>query len=77
MLDNQTNKVMKIECIKGFLADGGSMPIMQGEVFKLNPSSDLDEMIFIAMEGASLSPGMEIVFTPEQLMNNFMLVVGK
>jgi hypothetical protein len=68
---------MKIECIKGFLIDGGAMVIMQGEVFKLNPSSDLDEMLFTAMEGACLSPGMNMEFTPEQLCNNFMLVVGK
>lgn len=68
--------MLKIECIKGFCLDGGSFPIMQGEVFKLSECSDLDEMIFISLEGASFNPNMEIEFTYEQLANNFKLVVG-
>jgi hypothetical protein len=37
----------------------------------------IDEMIFVALEGASLNPGMEMEFTEDQLCNNFMLVVGR
>ena len=69
--------MLKIECIKGFCLDGGSLPIMQGEVFELSKNSDECEMLFEAMEGASLNPGMEIEFTNEQLENNFKLVVGR
>lgn len=67
---------MKIKCIKGFIIDGGSFPIMRGEVFELAPYTDLDEMSFIAQQGASLCPGMGIDFTSEQLCNNFELIVG-
>ena len=69
--------MLKIECIKGFRIDSGSLPIIQGEVFELSKNSDIDEMIFIALEGASFSPGMEIEFTEDQLVNNFKLVVGR
>ena len=68
--------MLKIECIKGFRIDGGSFPIMKGEIFKLSENSDIDEMIFIGFEGASFNPGMEIEFTEDQLCNNFQLVVG-
>ena len=64
---------MIIECIKGFQLDGGSLPIMQGEGFKL---TDRDEMIFESVDGASMNPGMEFQFTNELLTNNFKLVVG-
>jgi len=64
---------MIIECIKGIQLDGGSLPIMQGESFKL---TDRDEMIFESIDGASMNPGMEFQFANEQLANNFMLVVG-
>jgi len=69
--------MLKIECIKGFTIDGGSFPIMQGEAFQLSKDSDFCEMIFVALEGASISPGMEIEFTEDQLCNNFKLVVGR
>jgi hypothetical protein len=69
--------MLKIECIKGFRIDGGSFPIMQGEVFELSKDSDINEMIFVALEGASLNPGMEMEFEEDQLCNNFMLVVGR
>ena len=69
--------MLKIECIKGFRIDGGSFPIMKGEVFRLSKNSDEDEMIFIALEGASFNPGMEIEFTNDQLCNNFQLIVGR
>ena len=62
-----------IECIKGFQLDGGSLPIMQGEGFKL---TDRDEMIFESVDGASMNPGMEFQFTNELLVNNFKLIVG-
>ena len=68
--------MLKIECIKGFRLDGGSFPIMQGEVFELSKDSDVDEMIFVAVEGASFCPGMEIEFTEDLLCNNFKLIVG-
>ena len=68
--------MLKIQCTKGFRIDGGSFPIMQGEIFKLSKNSDYDEMIFIAVEGASFFPGMEIEFTEDQLLNNFKLIVG-
>ena len=64
---------MMIECIKGFQLDGGSLPIMQGEGFKL---TDRDEMIFESVDGASMNPGMEFQFTNEILANNFKLIVG-
>ena len=64
---------MIIECIKGFQLDGGSLPIMKGEAFKL---TDRDEMIFESVDGASMNPGMEFQFTDELLANNFKLVVG-
>ena len=64
---------MLIECIKGIQLDGGSLPIMQGEAFKL---TDRDEMIFESVDGASMNPGMEFQFTNEQLANNFKLIVG-
>ena len=64
---------MIIECIKGFQLDGGSLPIMQGEAFKL---TDRDEMIFESVNGASMNPGMEFQFTNELLANNFELIVG-
>ena len=64
---------MMIECIKGFQLDGGSLPIMQGEGFKL---TDRDEMIFESVDGASMNPGMEFQFTNEMLVNNFKLIVG-
>ena len=64
---------MLIKCIKGIQLDGGSLPIMQGEVFKL---TDRDEMIFEAVDGASMNPGMEFQFTNEMLVNNFKLIVG-
>ena len=71
--------MLKIECIKGFKLEGygGSFPIMQGEVFELSKDSDYDGMIFVALEGASLCPGMVVEFTEDQLCNNFMLVVGR
>ncbi len=69
--------MLKIECIKGFRIDGGSFPIMKGEVFELSKDSDVDEMIFIALERASLNPGMLFEFTEDQLCNNFQLVVGR
>ena len=64
---------MLIKCIKGIQLDGGLLPIMQGEVFEL---TDRDEMIFEAVEGASMNPGMEFQFTNEMLVNNFKLIVG-
>ncbi len=64
---------MIIKCIKGFQLDGGSLPIMQGELFKL---TDRDEMIFESVDGASMDPGMEFQFTNELLANNFKLIVG-
>ena len=64
---------MMIECIKGFQLDGGSLPIMQGEGFKL---TDRDEIIFESVDGASMNPGMEFQFTNEMLVNNFKLIVG-
>ena len=64
---------MIIECIKGFQLDGGSLPIMQGEGFKL---TDRDEMIFESVDGASMNPGMEFQFTNELLADNFKLIVG-
>lgn len=64
---------MIIECIKGIQLDGGSLPIMQGEAFKL---TDRDDMIFESVDGASMNPGMEFQFTNEQLANNFKLIVG-
>jgi hypothetical protein len=64
---------MIIGCIKGFLLDGGSLPIMQGEEFKL---IDRDEMIFESVDGVSMNPGMEFQFTNELLANNFRLLVG-
>ena len=64
---------MIIECIKGIQLDGGSLPIMQGEAFKL---TDRDEMIFESVDGASMNPGMEFQFTDELLVNNFKLIVG-
>jgi len=64
---------MLIECIKGIQLDGGSLPIMQGEAFKL---TDRDEMIFESVDGASMNPGMEFQFTDKLLANNFKLIVG-
>jgi hypothetical protein len=64
---------MIIECIKGIQLDGGSLPIMQGEAFKL---TDRDEMIFESVDGASMNPGMEFQFTNEQLANNFEFIVA-
>ena len=65
---------MIIECIKGFsLQFAGSLPIMQGEAFKL---TDRDEMIFESVVGESMNPGLEFKFTDELLANNFKLVVG-
>jgi hypothetical protein len=64
---------MTIECIKGIRLDGGSLPIIKGEAFKL---TDRDEMIFESIDGASMNPGMEFQFTNEQLCNYFKLVVG-
>jgi hypothetical protein len=69
--------MLTIECIKGFRLDGGSLPIMKGEIFKLSEDSGIGEMVFEAMEGASLNPGMEIEFTNDQLCNNFQLIVGR
>ena len=57
--------MLKIECIKGFRLDGGSLPIMRGEVFQLSEDSGIGEIVFEAMEGASLNPGMEIEFTED------------
>ena len=65
-----------IECIKGFRLDGGSLPIMKGERFKLSEESGIGEMIFEA-SATSLNPGMEIEFTNDQLCNNFQLIVGR
>tara|TARA_B110000977_G_scaffold114599_1_gene148209 strand:+ start:199 stop:393 length:195 start_codon:yes stop_codon:yes gene_type:complete len=64
---------MTIECIKGIRLDGGSLPIIKGEAFKL---TDRDEMIFESIDGASMNPGMEFQFTNEHLCNYFKLVVG-
>ena len=64
---------MLIKCIKGIQLDGGLLPIMQGEVFEL---TDRDKMIFEAVEGASMNPGMEFQFTNKMLVNNFKLIVG-
>lgn len=60
--------IKRIECIKGFCIDGGSFPIMQGEVFEL---SDDDDMVFESVENGSMNPGMEIQFSEDQLCNNF------
>ena len=66
---------MKIECIKGLLFDCNSILIMQGEVFKLSMNSDCDEiMLFEAVEGGSLNPGMELEFTNEELCENFKFI---
>jgi hypothetical protein len=62
--------VMKIECIKGFQIDGGSMGIMQGEVFQL---VDADSNTFEGVVGMSRQPGMEIDFYEEQLINYFKI----
>ena len=70
---------MIIECIKGaadfhtHTLDGGFLPIMQGERFKL---IDRNKMIFESVDGASMNPGMEFQFTDELLANNFKLIVG-
>jgi hypothetical protein len=68
---------MTIECIKGFFLDDGALPIMQGERFRLQESSDWDEMVFVALEEASLHPGMEIEFLPNQLVDNFKILPTK
>jgi hypothetical protein len=65
---------MYIECIKGFRLDGGSIAIMQGEVFKL---VDRDDNTFVGVEGASRCPGMEIDFEEDQLANNFKLTLTR
>ena len=64
--------MMTIECTKGIdLGDG--LNIMKGEVFKL---TNRDEMIFEAVEGASMNPGMEMQFTSEILVDYFKLILG-
>ena len=68
--------MLTIECIKGFRLDGGSLPIMRGEIFKLSEESGIGEMVFEA-SATSLNPGMEIEFTEDQLCNNFQLIVGR
>ena len=65
---------MYIECIKGFRLDGGSIAIMQGEVFKL---INADDNTFVGVEGASRGPGMEIDFEEDQLANYFKLTLTR
>jgi len=64
---------MIIKCIKGIQLDGGSVPIMRGEEFAL---VNRDEMIFEAVDGASMNPGMEMQFEDDQLVNNFEMIFG-
>tara|TARA_R110000803_G_scaffold129962_1_gene197347 strand:+ start:894 stop:1100 length:207 start_codon:yes stop_codon:yes gene_type:complete len=63
--------MIRIECIKGIQLDGGSFPIMQGEVFNLINEED---MIFESVVGESISPGFEVEFSNEQLANNFKVI---
>lgn len=70
-MKNNNNK-MKIECIKGFmLSPDNSFGIMAGEVFEMDPDSE-DGYDFIGLLGGCRNPGMEISFTEEVLVNNFI-----
>ena len=69
--------MIRIECIKGFRMDGGSLAIMQGEVFELSEDLDMaDERIFVGVPGASQFPEMEIWFNEDQLCDNFKLIAN-
>ena len=70
-MKNNNNK-MKIECIKGFMLSlDSSLGIMAGEVFEMDPDSK-DGYDFIGLLGGCRYPGMEISFTEEVLVNNFI-----
>ena len=67
------NKVVRIECIKGFIPEGGDLVIMKGDVFYQSPdfSDDWVGEVDGRMEG------MLISFYPEQLVNNFQFIGRK
>jgi hypothetical protein len=65
--------MITIRCIEGILLEGGSIPIMKGEMFKL---IDSDNNEFEGIEGKSMNPGMAICFYDEQLQHNFEFVVA-
>ncbi len=54
-----------LECIKSFSCDGGSVPILEGEQFKVIDSYDLIE----GLPSRSVNPGMEICLDNSQLLN--------
>ena len=61
-----------LECIKSFTLDGGSMPILVGEVFVVN-STDPYELE--GEEDACMDPGMIFTLHDHQL-ENFKFVRG-
>ena len=62
--------MMVIKCIKGFLLDGGSLPIMKGEL--LMNDEDIDDLVFTSMNG--FNPGMKMCFEADQLCEYFEVV---
>ena len=67
------NSTIKIECIKGFIPEGGDLVIMKGDKFYQSPdfSDDWVGEVDGRMEG------MLISFYSEQLANNFQFVGRK
>tara|TARA_R110000772_G_C13103563_1_gene419980 strand:- start:250 stop:444 length:195 start_codon:yes stop_codon:yes gene_type:complete len=63
--------MMVIKCIKGFLLDGGSLPIMKGELYELT-NDVIDDLVFTSMNG--FNPGMEMCFEADQLCEYFEVV---
>ena len=67
------NTVVRIECIKGFIPEGGDLVIMKGDLFYQSPdfSDDWVGEVDGRMEG------MLISFYPEQLAKNFQFIGRK
>ena len=56
----------QLECIKTFSLDGGSMPILQGEVFEV---CSADPYELEGIERCSVNPGMRFTLHDEQFEN--------
>ena len=55
-----------LECVKSFCLDGGSMPILEGEVFAVCAA---EPDVLTGVEGCCINPGMEITLHDEQFVN--------
>jgi len=64
---------IRIECVEGFIPEGGDLVIMKGDIFYQSPEYSED---WVGEDDGRME-GMFIAFYPEQLAKNFKFIGKK